>query len=105
MEADDRLCCAHRCEQRADAEDVHVGVEVLGQLVKGHLGADPFQRLHLEVRIAHPVFDGSKWMLDRFAPLAHLRRMLVEPLLDGLPRKPTLPPRNDLRSEQLCGQS
>ena len=52
--------------------------------MQGHFRTDPFERLHLEMCIAHPVFDGSKWVLDGFAPLAHLFRMLVEPLLDGL---------------------
>ncbi len=83
MGADERLCCAHRCDQRADAHDVHDAFEIVGQHVQGHFGADPVQRLHLEVCSAHPVFDGSKWMLDGFAPLAHLLRMRVEPPLDG----------------------
>ncbi len=84
MEAGARLCRAHRCDQRADAHDVHDAFEIVGQHVHGHFGADPFQRPHLEVCSAHPVFDGPEGMLDGFAPLAHLLRMLVEPLLDGL---------------------
>ncbi len=57
--------------------------EIVGQHVQGHFSADPFERLHLEVGSAHPVFDGPEWMLDGFAPLAHLLRMRVEPPLDG----------------------
>jgi len=59
-----------------------------------HLGADPFQRLHLEVRIAHPVFDRAERMLNGFAPLAHLLWMLVKPLLDGLKNMLVLPAGN-----------
>ncbi len=84
MDVDERLCRAHRCDQRADADDVHDALEIVGQHVQGHFSADSFQRLHLEVCIAHPVFDGPEWMLDRLSSLAHLFRMLVEPLLDGL---------------------
>ncbi len=43
-----------------------------------------FSVFYLEVCIAHPVFDGPEWMLDGFAPLARLLRVLVEPPLDGL---------------------
>ncbi len=84
MEADERLCCAHRCDQRDDAHDVHDAFEIVGQHVQGHFRADPFERLHLKVCSAHPLFDGPEWMLDGFAPPAHRLRMLVEPLLDGL---------------------
>ena len=31
MEADERLCCAHGHDQRADAHDVHDALEVVGQ--------------------------------------------------------------------------
>ena len=81
-EADEGLCRGHRRDQRADAEDVDDALEIVGQYVQGHLGADPFQGLHLEVAIAHPVFDGAERMLDGFPSLAHGLRMLVEPLLD-----------------------
>ena len=67
MEADERLCRAHRCDQRDDTHDVHDPFEIVGQHVQGHFGADPFERLHLEVCSAHPVFDGPEWMLDGFA--------------------------------------
>ncbi len=50
MEVDERLCGAHCCDQRADADDVHDAFEVIGQHVQGHFRADPFQRPHLEVR-------------------------------------------------------
>ena len=49
-----------------------------------HFGADLLERLHLEVGVAHPELDGAEPMLNGLAPLAHLLRMLFEPLLDGL---------------------
>ena len=52
------------------------------------------QRLHLEVRMAHPAFDGSERMLDRFAALAHLLRVFVEPPLDSLENMFVLPAGN-----------
>ncbi len=84
IEADERLCRAHCRDQRGDAHDVDDAFEIVGQHVQGHFGADPFERLHLEVRRSHPRLDGSKRMLNGFTPLAHLLRVLVEPSLDGL---------------------
>ena len=49
IEADGRLCRPHGRDQRAAAHDVHDALEIVGQHVQGHFGADPFQRLHLEV--------------------------------------------------------
>ncbi len=84
MDSDERLCRAHGRDQRTDAHDVHDTLEIVGQHVQCHLGADLLQRLHLEVGMAHPVFDGPEWMLHGFTPLAHLFRMLVESSLDRL---------------------
>ena len=78
------LCRAHCRGQRADAHDVHDALEIIGQHVQGHFGADPFERLHLEVGRSHPGLDGPEGMLNGFTPLAHLLRMLIEPPLDGL---------------------
>ena len=50
IEADERLCRAHCFDQRVDAHDGHDAFEIVGQHVQGHFGADPFERLHLEVR-------------------------------------------------------
>ncbi len=80
MDVDGRLCRAHGCDQRDDARDVHEAFEIASQHVQGHFGADPFQRLRLEVGIAHPGLDGAERVLDGFAPLAHLFRVLVEAL-------------------------
>ncbi len=49
IEVDERLCRAHHRDQRADADDVHDALEIVGQHVQRHFGADPFQRPHLEV--------------------------------------------------------
>ncbi len=47
--------------------------------MQGHFGADPLQRLHLEVGGAHPGLDGAEGMLDRLAPLDRLEDMFVLP--------------------------
>ena len=95
-EACERLCRPHCCDQRVDAHDIDDALEIVGQHVQRHFGPDPFQRLHLEVRIAHPGLDGSERMLDRLAPLAHLLRMFVEPPLDGLKNLFVLPARDPM---------
>ncbi len=91
IEVGERLCRADCRDQRADADDVDDAFEIAGQHVQRHFGADPFQRLHLEVRRAHPGLDGAERVLGRLAPPTHLLRMLVEPLLDGLENVLVLP--------------
>ena len=81
MDADERLCRAHGRDQRADADDGHGAFEIVGQHVQGHLGADLLQRLHLEVGIAHPVFDGPKRVLDGFVNPAKGDRSVIGFLL------------------------
>ena len=58
--------------------------ENVGQHVQVHFGADPFERIHLEVRRSHLRLDGTERVFDRLPPLAHLLRVLVEPPLNGL---------------------
>ena len=94
IDADKPLYRLHRRDQRGDAHDLHDAFEIIGQHVQRHFGADPFQRLHLEVGVSHPVLDGAEGMLDGLAPLAHFLRMLVEPLLDGLQNALMFPPRD-----------
>ena len=53
-DGDVRLCSPHGDDQRADAHDGHDALEIVGQHVQGHFGPDVFQRLHLEVGVAHP---------------------------------------------------
>ncbi len=84
MDADERLCRAHGRDQRTDAHDVHDPFEVVGQHVQGHFGADPFQRLHLELGIDHPELDCAKGVFDGFSKLSHLFMVIVEASLDGL---------------------
>jgi hypothetical protein len=59
--------------------------------VQYHLAGNPWQRLHEEVGCAHPGLDRAEGVLDRFAPLAHLLRMLVKPALSRLENMPMLP--------------
>ncbi len=49
LERTGRLC-PHLRDQRDDAHEVDDAFEIIGQHVQRHFGADPFQRLHLEVR-------------------------------------------------------
>ena len=78
------LCRLHCGDQRADAQNIHDALEIVGQNMQRHLGADISQRLHLEVRRPHPVLDGSERVLDGVEPDVHFLRMLVEPALDRL---------------------
>ncbi len=83
--------CLEGFDQSAGAEDVHDAPEIVGQHVQRHLGADPFERLHLEVRCPHPGLDGAEGMLDRLAACAHLLGVRVEPHLDSLKKMFVLP--------------
>ncbi len=76
------LCRLHGLDQSPDPHDVDDALEIIGQHMQGHFGGDPFQRLHLEMGIAHPTLDRAERMLNRFTPLAHLLWMFIEPLLD-----------------------
>ena len=51
-QARERLGGADGGDQRGDSDDLHDALEVVGQHVQGHFGADPCKRLHLEVRVA-----------------------------------------------------
>ncbi len=46
-DADEGLYGPHRGDQRADAQDVHDALEIVGQHVQRHLGADLLERRHL----------------------------------------------------------
>ncbi len=93
-DADEGLCGPDRCYHRADAQDVHDAFEVIRQYVQRHLGADPFERPHLEVGCPHPRLDGPEGMLDGFAARAHLVRLLVEAALHGFENMFVFPPRD-----------
>ena len=69
------------CDQRLDADKIHHSGQIVSKDVQCHLGCDPRQPLHQEVRRAHSGLDRAEGMLDRFTPLAHRLRVLVEPLL------------------------
>ncbi len=83
-DADRGLCGPHGGDQRTDAEDVHDALEIVGQHVQGHLGADLLEGAHLEVGRSHPRLDGAERMLDGISPGAHHPGVLVEPALDRL---------------------
>ena len=76
-----QVLLAGELHQRGDADDLHDPFEIVGEDVQGHLSADMFQRLHLEVGIAHPAFEGAKGMFDGFPSLPHKLGMFIEPAL------------------------
>src|SRR5262249_33603175 len=59
-----------------------------------HLSGDLGQRLHQEVRSAHPHLQCTERMLDRLAPRPHGVRIFVEPFLHGFDNLLVLPPRD-----------
>jgi hypothetical protein len=83
-EAGEYLRDRHCRDQWADTDDVHDAFEIVGQYVQRHFCADPFHGLHLEVCLAHPGFDGTEGMFNRFTPLTHFLRMLIETTLNVL---------------------
>jgi hypothetical protein len=56
-----------------------------------HLGGHPWLCFYQEASGTHPSLDRAEGMLNRLAPLAHLLRMLVEPVLDGFENVLMLP--------------
>ena len=86
-----RRLCPDRRQERLDAQDVHDTRKIVGEHVQSHLGGNPWQCLHEEVGCSHPGLDRAEGMLDGFAPLAHLLRMLVEPALNRLENMLMLP--------------
>jgi hypothetical protein len=62
--------------------------------VQRHLARNARQRLHQEVRGAHPGFNRAERMLDHLAPLAHGLWVLVEPALHRLEDGLMLPARD-----------
>ena len=59
-----------------------------------HFCGDLRQTLHQEVSCAHPHFQRTERMLDRFASLTHLFRMFVEPALHRFYNMLMLPARD-----------
>src|SRR5262245_55787641 len=59
-----------------------------------HLSGDLGQRLHQEVRGAHPYLQCTERMLDCLTACAHGIRIFVEPFLHGFDNLLVLPPRD-----------
>jgi hypothetical protein len=62
--------------------------------VQGHLGGYARQRLHEEVRRAHPHLVCAEGMLGGLAAHAHRLRILIETLLHGFEHMLVLPSRD-----------
>jgi hypothetical protein len=61
------------------------------QFTLAAIAQNPRQHLHEEVGCTHPGLDRTGGVLDRFAPLAHLLGMPVEPPLNRLENMLLLP--------------
>src|SRR5947207_1665371 len=72
-----------RCNQWSGPHDVNDAREIVSEDVERHLGGHAWQPFHQEVGCSHPRLERPERMLDRFAPLAHLFRVLVEPALQN----------------------
>ena len=81
-------------DQRSDAQDVHDALEIIRQHMQGHLGADPFESLHLKVGRAHSRLDRAGRMLDGLSPPAQHLRVFVETAFDGLDEMLVFPSRD-----------
>src|SRR5215475_13940789 len=83
-----------QCPQKgSDAHNAYDPRHIVGQDMQGHLGGDPWKRLHQEMSGAHTGFDCAEGMLNGLAPLTHLFWMLVEPALHGFEHMLVLPSR------------
>jgi hypothetical protein len=60
-----------RCQQRPCADDIHDARQIVGEYAERHLARDLRQRLHQEVRRAHPHFERTEGMLNCLASAAH----------------------------------
>lgn len=71
-------------------------LQIVGQHMQAHLGADPIERFGKEVCRSHPGFDCSKWVLDGLATNAHALRCIIQAGLHGVQDRFMFPARNAL---------
>jgi hypothetical protein len=57
-----------RCQQRPCTDYIHDARQIVGEHTERHLARDLRQRLHQEVRRAHPHLERAEGMLNRLAP-------------------------------------
>jgi hypothetical protein len=55
----------HHRQKRSNTHNVHDPREIVGEYVRGHLGASFRQALHSKVGRSHAHLEGGKWMLRR----------------------------------------
>jgi hypothetical protein len=65
-------------DQRANAQDLHHALEVVGEYMQTHLGAHSPQRLTQKVCGPHPRLDGAERMLSGLATQAHLLAFAIQ---------------------------
>src|SRR5260370_1403050 len=83
-----------RCQQRPCTDDIHDARQIVGEHAERHLARNLRQRLHQEVRRAHPHLERAEGMLNRLAPAAHGLGILIQPLLHGFENVLMLPSRD-----------
>ena len=89
------MACISPARPTPDLHDVHhAGRDRRASKREGHLSGNRRQVVSSSGSDAHPGLDGAEGMLDRFAPLTHLLRMLVEPTLHCLDNMFMLPSRD-----------
>ena len=83
-----------RCQQSLCTDNVHDARQIVGEYAEGHLARDFRQRLHQEMRRAHPHLERAEGMLNRLAPATHGLGILIQPLLHGFENVLVLPSRD-----------
>jgi hypothetical protein len=83
-----------RCQQRSCTDDIHDARQIVGEHAERHLARDLWQRLHQEMRRAHPHLERAEGMLNRLAPAAHGLGIVIQPLLHSFDNVLVLPPRD-----------
>ena len=80
-EAAERFLALHSLNQRLNAEDLHHSFWVVSHRVQTYFGADMLDRLHQEMRRAHPEVQCPEHVLNRITALAHRSRIAVDATL------------------------
>ena len=103
---------AHRAHHRANAQDAHHALQVVGKDVQNHLGAHARQRLHQEVGPPHPGLESSRTDARPFVVGLASSRGPIQPQLHRLEnsvmfstRNAPIVARGALRLERTLGAS
>jgi hypothetical protein len=73
-----RPCNPHRLHRLGNTQNADHSLEVICKDVQDHFGADVIERLHQEVRRAHPVLQCSEDVFDRSTSYPHRVRLAIK---------------------------